>query len=90
MRWQPRALIVLGLALAGCGGDDRTKVPDVTGLRALDAQRVIANAGLSATLDPKSPSPTKCEVTDQSAQGKVPRGTEIVLKVSCPYQRGED
>ena len=90
MRWQLRTITVLALALAGCGGDDGTKVPDVRGIRALDAQRVIAKVGLSATLDPKPPSPTKCEVTDQSAQGRVPQGTEIVLKVSCPYRRGED
>jgi hypothetical protein len=86
------ATLALAAALLGCGEEERVKVPDVTDLRVLDAQRAISDAGLSSRPEPKPATPTQCKVTDQSARGMVPPETEVVLEVSCPPRltEGED
>jgi beta-lactam-binding protein with PASTA domain len=79
--------LVLGSALAGCGGDNQVKVPDVTGFGALDARRTLQDVGLSVELEPEPALPTMCRVDDQSERGRVPAGTKVVLRLSCPKQR---
>ena len=70
------------IAVVGCG-TETVSVPNVIGEKADPAVQSIEDANLTATLNPEPADRSLCTVNDQSETGKVDKGTEVTLRLTC-------